>query len=264
MVVYHGTHTRNARRIQIEGFVPRAKRVWFTKDVNYARRRAKTKAGRSNGRPVVLTCKLNLPALRKELGSRRVVQQGHVVVISGHISASVIIRNPVQPIHQELANWINQELANWINTVLGVKPYKGVSPKHAGIARLAGWIQHRTEANPTGTINQKELLQLAQQWLPEYFRNVRIDFDELRAFPKPISPEAISDFTEPDPTPDTREEEALDLLLSDKPEQRIRGMTLLSKYHPPDLFDWCAMFLNDNDLEMRVLTLETMVQCDDV
>jgi hypothetical protein len=41
-------------------------------------------------------------------------------------------------------------------------------------------------------------------------------------------------------------------------------MALLSRCHPPDLFDWCAMFLNDNDLEMRVLTLETMVRCDDV
>lgn len=258
MIYYHGTHNRNARRIQMEGFHPRGKtnRVWFTKDQNYAKRRAKSKAGRGT-RPIVLKCQINIPALRTQLGSGRVVQRGGILMVRGIVPPTVLISHPLQYIP-----FSHAELATWVNAVLGVKAYKGVSPKHPGIDRLFRWIKHRTEANPNGQISDTELLRLAQQWLPEFFENRRIDFERLRALPMPSQVE--QEDPEPVQQKDREEDEALERLLSDKPKQRIRGLSQLHRIHPPDLFEICALFLDDNDLDVRVSALDTMLTCDDV
>ena len=76
MLLYHGTTRRSAEQIAIEGFAPRkpSRRVWFAHSKGYALRRAKVKARRRHDRPVVLQCELDLAALRRRLGSKRVVQ----------------------------------------------------------------------------------------------------------------------------------------------------------------------------------------------
>ena len=75
MLLYHGTTRRSAEQIAIEGFAPRkpSRRVWFAHSKSYALGRAKVKARRRHDRPVVLLCELDLAALRRKLGSKRVV-----------------------------------------------------------------------------------------------------------------------------------------------------------------------------------------------
>ena len=259
MIVYHGTHNKSAYNISINGFLPKppSRRVWFTESQGYAKRRAKTKAGRANARPIVLKCNLNLGALRKQLGSRRVVTQGTIVIINGPVPPTVILHD-----HTQYLPLTHEELAHWVNTILNVKSYKGVSPKNPGLERLAQWIKRRQDANPTGKISEEELLSLAQQWLPEFFENRQVDFERLKAIPRAASEEPPLDDAMQEII--TREDEALDRLLSNKADQRVRGLKQLANIIPPDLFEWCALFMEDDDVNVRVASLESMLSCEDV
>ncbi len=260
MIVYHGTTDRRAEQICEVGFLPKkpSRRVWFAKSQNYARGRAKVKARRARARPVVLTCDVQLDQFRAKLGPRRVFANGAVIAIDGPVPVTVLrshpsLEHPSSP----------EELAAWVNERLGVKPYKGVSPRHPGVQRLSRWVVNRAAALPRGRarISPNELLEMACRWLPEYFDGVEIDRDSLQTHHtmKTIDVETDLDQAQADP----REVEALECLLDPKPRRRVRGLSLMAQADVPDLFDWCVMFLEDESAEVRLAALRTMVRCQD-
>ncbi|MEW6753847.1 MAG: hypothetical protein AB1505_23130 [Candidatus Latescibacterota bacterium] len=264
MIVYHGTTQRAARRIRITGFLPRppSRRVWFAERKTYAQQRARSQARRAHDRPVVLACQLDVAALRERLGSRRVMHQGQVIAVWGPVPAAVLrchgwLGVPADP----------AELVHWVDAVLGIKPYKGPGKSHPGIVRLCRWIQNRSAVHPRGEVGERELLALAQQWLPEFFAGVEVDFASLRTLPRAApAPQASEPEVPPweQEAPDRREEEAMACLESDKPRRRQRGLELLADLQDPDLGDWCAMFLQDEEPSVRVKALEVLRGCDDV
>jgi len=77
MIVYHGTTNRRARRICVEGFLPRkpSGRVWFAESRAYALGRAKTQARRSRDRPVVLACDIDIHRMRNRYGAKRILHR---------------------------------------------------------------------------------------------------------------------------------------------------------------------------------------------
>ncbi len=265
MVVFHGTTRKNALRIQAEGFLPRkpSKRVWFTQSKEYAKRRARHKAKRTHDRPVVLTCDLDVHELKRRLGGRSGVRvRNRIVVVNGPVSASVLRSHP-----QMLVPRSKEDLARWINEALGLKPHKGVGKNHPGIDRLSRWIDHRMAANPQWQIKDQEIIELANQWLPEYFRGAKPDFKQYSPSVQDVEDGEQEDGSQVEadlPEVDRREEEALDCLMSEKPKRRIRGLSLLAKLKTPDLFEWCLMVLEDEAPAVRVAALETINRCGDV
>jgi len=58
-----------------------------------------------------------------------------------------------------------------------------------------------------------------------------------------------------------REALALDLLERGNARQRIRGLGILAAIDDADLFEWCAMFLDDEELQVRLAAIRTMHEC---
>ncbi len=258
MIIYHGTTDRRARRIGTDGFLPKkpSRRVWFAESRTYALRRAKTQARRTRDRAVVLTCNIDLKQIRERLGANRVFHKNRVVAISGRVPVTVLrshpgVEGPTTP----------EELAAWVNRMLGVKPYKGVGRRHPGIERLSHWVANRLASQPRSKISPSQLLQLARQWLPEFFKEVEIDPKNLRVHRKVKTIEVEVDTAMA--VADEREEEALDCLAASSPKRRIRGLKLLAKIKDPDLFDWCVMCLDDESMDVRLAALHTMLRCDE-
>lgn len=285
MLVYHGTTRRNARRIRADGFRPRGntRRVWFARSRHYARQRAKHKAGRSGDRPVVLACRLDIQALQERLGGGRVFHRGNVISVRGTVPASVLCPQPRDAGPLSFLYDVPDEafgLARWINRLLHLRPHKGVGHRHPGIQRLVTWVRNRVAVNPNARLSQQELLAVATQWLPEFFDGVQIDFEHLRALrvrgPRTEDEEiaegetgsgAGTDADEDDDDggkDDPREGEALDRLLSPRSEHRARGLVLLAEMEIPDLFEWCMMFVDDDDESVAVAALQALAKCDDV
>jgi len=155
-----------------------------------------------------------------------------------------------------------RELAAWVNHLLGLKPYKGANRNHPGIERLSRWVSRRAIHQPSGRISPAELLQMARQWLPELFQDIKIDLDRLQVYRRVVTTEA-----EAAPAPiqaDPREAEALDCLDSPNPKRRVRGLSMLAEMRDPDLFDWGLMYLGDESRMVRVAALRTMLDCDEV
>ena len=263
MLVYHGTTWRNARGIALNGFVPKKAtgRVWFTQSKGYARRRARTKAKQRRDRAMVLMCELDLPDLRRDLGAGRVMYRNRIVSVQGPVPASVLISPPSMDLPGT-----PEDLAGWVNRLLGLEPHRGVGKRHPGVDRLSRWVNHRLESNPGGRIRDEELLERAQQWLPEYFKRFDAVFEPLQMPPKVEPGEAGTGVSPVEPGGkgvDPREEEALDCLTSKKPDRRARGLALLAELREPDLFEWCMMYLEDESIPVRVAALETMRGCED-
>jgi hypothetical protein len=246
MIVYHGTTDRGARRIALEGFLPRkpSRRVWFAKSRAYAEGRARTKARRAHDRPVVLTCTIDVTQIRRRLGARRVFLRSHPGVEA-----------PTTP----------EDLARWVNRLLGLRAQKGVGRSHPGIDRLSRWVRNRLTSQPGSRIALSELLQLARQWLPEHFDGVEIDPQLLKVRRRIKTLEVRVEAGEPAPPPptDPNEDRAIELLADPSPRRRARGLGLLAQIQDPDLFDWCAMFLDDEAAEVQVAALRTMLRCQD-
>jgi len=258
MIVYHGTTDRRARRIATEGFLPKkpSRRVWFAESRRYALGRAKTQTRRTHDRPVVLTCDINLGQLRERLGAKRIFHRNHVIAISACVPVTVLRSHPSME-----APSSPEELAAWMNQVLRLKSYKGVGRRHPGIERLSRWVANRQASQPRAEIHPSELLQLARQWLPEFFERIEIDPENLRVHRKvrTIEVEIETALAEVD----VREDEALDYLMASTPRRRIRGLKLLAEIEEPDLFDWCVMFLDDESVDVRIAALHTMFRCDE-
>jgi len=258
MIVYHGTTDRRAQRICEMGFLPRkpSRRVWFARGRGYAMGRAKTQARRSHSRPLVLTCDLDLQQLKRQLGDGKVRTRNGIIAVDGPVSASVL-RSGAHPLDSPSTP---KELADWVNALLGLKSYKGVGAGHPGILRLAKWVANRIRERRRRRIRSTELLEMARQWLGEYFEGVRVDPKRLVAFrPAKIHPPAEP----PQPRVDPREAEALELLETGGGKQRVRGLTILADLNDPDLFDWCAMYVNDESADVRLAALHTMARCED-
>jgi len=262
MIVYHGTTARRARKICTEGFLPRkpSKRVWFAEAKGYAEGRARCQARRTHDRPVVLTCDLNVAEVRRRLGKRRVLHRSGCIAIDGPVPITAlrsfpgVVDQPASP----------EELAAWVNAVLGLKSYKGVHAGHPGILRLAKWVTNRhvtAGRRRWKGIQPEELLSMARQWLPEFFRDVVIDPATVRA--RRVSRTVEVEVAEEQISPDPREAKAMDLLDDPRADRRARGLKLLAALADPDLFDWCMMCLDDESADVRVAALRTMLRCDE-
>jgi len=193
-------------------------------------------------------------------------------------------------------------LARWVNDLLGLKPHKGVSRRHPGIQRLALWVNNRLAQNQDAQVNEQELLAVACQWLPEYFEGVQVDFQHLRALrvrgsagevarAGKTAPDAALEpgvggggarqngdrgvdedgrqagdrgVDEAGQIDDPRESEALECLLSPKPQRRTRGLDLLARMEVPDLFEWSMMFVDDEDESVAVAALQALAGCGDI
>ena len=257
MIVYHGTTKRRALGIVQSGFLPKkpSKRVWFAESRKYALGRAKTQARRARDRPVVLTCDIDVGELRRRYGPKRVFHRGRIVAINGAVPVSVLRSHPGavdQPSSPD-------ELAAWVNDVLRLKPHRGVGARHPGIQRLSRWVVNRVASQPKATIAPAVLLSMARQWLAEFFDGVEIDPDTLHALKH--TPTIALEVEDKGYEPDPREDEAVELLDSPKARQRARGIGLLAKMNAADLFDWCAMFFDDESVHVRVAALKAMRDC---
>ncbi len=256
MIVYHGTTLRRARRICVEGFLPRkpSRRVWFARGRGYAEGRARVQARRAHDRPVVLTCDIDLESVRARLGAKRVFARHGNIAIDGSMPVTVLrsfpgVQSPTTP----------RELADWVNTLLGLKPHKGVTAGHGGIRRLGKWVANRLASRPDSSIPDGELIHLARQWLPDFFADVEVDVARVRAYRR--ARPAKVELAVHAPPPDPREQKALDLLEGPSPRGRARGLKLLAELEDPDLFDWCVAFLADESPAVRLAALRTMARC---
>lgn len=256
MIVYHGTTNRRAKRICVDGFLPRkpSRRVWFATGRGYALRRAKVQARRAHDRAVVLTCEIDLGLVRQRLGPKRVFVRHGVIAVDGQMPVSVLRSHP----SSEFAT-SPKEFARWVNRLLGLRSYKGVGQRHPGIERLSRWVMNRLTTQPGRKVAPGELLPLARQWLPEFFEGVEIDPEQLRGHSRvqTIDVEAHAPVRQGDP----REAEALDLLDASSPRRRARGLSILAEIEDPDLSDWCMMFLDDESTDVRIAALHAMLHC---
>jgi hypothetical protein len=259
MICYHGTTRRRAQRISEEGFLPRrpSRRVWFAESRAYALTRAKTQARRSDDRPVVLACDLDLNELRRRLGGHRVMHRSRIIAVDGPVPQAVLRT------HLELGvPSTPRELTTWLNQLLGLKQHKGVSRTDPGVERLSRWIANRRSSQPWCKIRPTELLRLAQQWLPDYFQGFEVSPGEMSVH-RTVTPGPSEEEAEPS-VADLREREAVDALVDARAKSRIRGLEILADIEEPDLFDWCAMLLDDESVEVRLASLRTMLRCEAV
>ena len=259
MILHHGTTMRRAQQICVEGFKPRkpSRRVWFARGRNYAMHRARTQARRAHDRPVVIACELDVQRLRLVLGAKRVIYRSGILAVDGPIGTSVVRGGPDVGIPGT-----PKEMATWINRILGLKQWKGVSRRHGGIERLCRWVARRREAQRGITISPTEVLALARQWLPEYFKNVAVYPDHLCSWPKVG---AIDVVAEPLPQSEpAHDDQAIRMLEDDEAAVRLRGLVRLEEAGDPDLFDWCALCLDDESIYVREAALRTMQRCEDV
>ena len=260
MEVFHGTTRRSAEQIALEGFVPRkpSRRVWFAQSRGYALRRAKVKARRSRDRPVVLVCDLDLAALRRRLGTGRVVYRAGIVSINGSLPVTVLRHAPGvwDPPSTE------PELAAWLNNVLGLKPHRGIGRNHPGLIRLARWIRNRRTSQPNSRLRDAEIVERAAGWLPEWFRNVSVDPTTLRVHRRAAELTVLPDLEQSADTPDLGGE-VDEALASGNPRRRLRGLRRLGRAGDPDLVDWCALLLGDDDHTVRRTALELIAHAED-
>jgi hypothetical protein len=258
MIAYHGTTQSRARRIFDQGLLPKppSRRVWFAESRRYAMGRAKTQARRSNDVPVVLACDLDLDEIRRERSVKGVVRRSGVIAVDGPVPPEMLRCSAFA----DMAT-MPDEVAAWVNDLLGLEPRESVRPDHPGLIRLSRWINARAASGGEPKLLCSELLEKAKRWLPEYFTGADLAPGRLREHRRVglIDYEIDAPAIEPDP----RESEALDCLDDPRADQRVRGLSLLAKIPDPDLFDWCAMCLDDEAVTVRLAALRTMLACED-
>ena len=243
-----------AEQIAVEGFAPRkpSRRVWFAHSKDYALRRAKVKARRRHDRPVVLQCELDLATLRRRLGSKRVAYRAGIASISGSLPVTVLRHAPGvwDPPSSE------PELAAWLNDLLGLKAHRGVSRNDPGLIRLARWIRNRRTSQPHSRLRDSEIVERAAGWLPQWFRGVSVDPATLRVHRRAAELTVVPDLERSESTADELIDEPEEALASGNPRRRMRALQRLSRADDPDLVDWCALLLGDDDRMVRQKALE--------
>ena len=234
MLLYHGTTRRSAEQIAIEGFAPQkpSRRVWFAQ---------------SKGN-----------ALRRKLGSKRVVHRAGIVSINGTLPVTVLRHAPGvwNPPSSE------PELAAWLNDVLGLKAYRGVNRNDPGLIRLARWIRNRRASQPRSRLRDSEILERAAGWLPQWFRGVSIDSATLRVHRHAVELTVLPDLERTEGTTELADG-AEEALASGSPRRRLRGLRRLSRAGDPDLVDSCALLLGDEDQMVRRKALELIGRSDE-
>ena len=260
MELFHGTTRRSAEQIALEGFVPRkpSRRVWFAQSKGYALRRAKVKARRGRDRPVVLVCDLDLAALRRKLGTGRVVYRAGIVAINGRLPVTVLRHAPGvwDPPSTE------PELAAWLNNVLGLKAHRGIGRNDPGLIRLARWIRNRRTSQPNSRLRDAEIVERAAGWLPEWFRNISIDPATLRVHRRAAELTVEPGLEQPERTEEIADE-VEEALASGNARRRLRGLRRLGRAGDPDLVDWCALMLGDEDHTVRRTALGLIARSED-
>ncbi len=258
MIAYHGTTQMRAREIFEQGFLPKppSRRVWFAESRAYAMGRARTQARRAKDRPVVLACDLDLDALRRRHGAKGAVHRKGIVAVDGAVPASVLLLDAFA----DMAT-VPAEVAAWINGLLGLRRAEAVRPGHPGLVRLSRWINTSVASEEGRKLRWSELIEKARRWLPEHFAGADLSIETVRRRRRVglIDFEVDAPSVEPDP----REAEALDLLDDPDPGRRVRGLSLLAEIEAPDLFDWCAMFADDESPTVQVAALRAMGRCPD-
>ena len=258
MIAYHGTTRMRARGIFQDGFLPKppSRRVWFAESRNYAMGRAKTQARRAADVAVVLACKLDLQKLSRQLGERNVVHRKGIIAIDGKVPVDMLLTHPFA----DLAT-VPKEVADWVNGLLGLEEDEAVSIRHPGLVRLSRWVNSRLASEPESKLLCSELLEKARRWLPEHFVGADLDEKALKAHRRLglVDYEVDAPALEPDP----REEEAFACLEDQRAEERSRGLRILAEIHDPDLFDWCAMFLDDEAETVQEVALRVIFGCRD-
>ena len=85
--------------------------------------------------------------------------KGGVIAVRGHLPPTVVhsystSKNSKRKLAisliappQKLNMWVSEPLVVWVNNLLGIKPYKGVKPRHPGVNVLADWVIDHYDAN---------------------------------------------------------------------------------------------------------------------
>ena len=264
MEFYHGTTLSSARGIIENGFRPRGGAVWFTTNWNYAKNRAEQKARRKNGRSVVLKTELEIEGLRSDLGNGKIHAHGSVIAVRERLSVQLLQVNLFELLACPAA------LAQWVNHQLGLYPHNGVSQNHWGIVRLAHWMDNRMRSGTGKHIDRQEFFAKGKQWLPAFFDKI------------PFSPEGLPiqhlqkdtiavrvSYTDTQEKPvqspkvDPRYIKAMTDISNENPNRRMRGLQFLEKTGTEELFDWCALHLEDASVDVVCNALRIMCRCDE-
>ena len=259
MDVYHGTTRARARRIFDLGLLPLppSNKVWFAEDRAYAMGRARAQARRNRDAPRVLACNLDLDAIRREMGGKGVFYKKGIVAVDGPVTIEMLRSLSIA----DLAT-VPGEVVAWVNSLLGLTDEKAIQESHPGVVRLSNWINSHLASGKQAKLVSSELLERAKRWLPEYFRRARLSRKRLLAHDRiGLTGYEIEDKKR---HPDARESEAFLCLESSQPNERARGLSLLADAQDPDLFDWCAMFLDDEAETVQLAALRAMRRCVDI
>jgi hypothetical protein len=259
MIVYHGTTAKRARAICAGGFLPRkpSRRVWFAASKQYAVGRARCQARRAKDHPAVIKCDLNIDRLRRSVGKGKVMVRNGIIAIDGPVDVSVISTGPGL-----MSPRGAKEIARFFNTILGIKPWKGIAANHPGVKRIARWVDNRIAATKGIDIKPQELIELAERWIPEHFANVEVDPKTLEVEKHYPTIRVVAESS--NPWVRQREDQALGLMDSPTPADRIHGLRLLQEIGDEDLADWCLMFVEDDALEVRLAAMKLLRECEGV
>ena len=170
--LYHGTTRRRAEKILREGFQGKRGLSWFARQKGLARQYAQTRARQRHDDPVILECDVATSDVQKKEDLRVASARGSVVVIQGRIPGEVVSNRRMLGFF-----WSANEVAAWANRYLGLTGAEKISPSHPGVQRLRKWMAGRFGGGRHKPIPEKEFLQYATRWLPEYFSSSRLHPD---------------------------------------------------------------------------------------
>ena len=264
MDFYHGTTLSSARGIIENGFRPRGGTVWFTTHWNYAKNRAEQKARRKKGRPVVLKTDLEIEELRTHFGKGKIHVHGNIIAVRERLSVQLLESNFFELLACPAA------LSQWVNHQLGLYSHNGVSQNHWGIVRLAHWMDNRMRSGTGNHIDRQEFFAKGRQWLPAFFdkipfspqglpiRHLQNDTVAVRVLYTDTQAE-LRQALKVDP----RYTKAMTDISDENPKRRIRGLQFLEKTGADELFDWCALHLEDAAIDVVCNALRIMCRCDE-
>jgi hypothetical protein len=219
--------------------------VWFAERRDLAQHRAEFQARQAHDDPVILPCEINLEHLRRQYGGHCVHYKHRCLAVDAPLPAAIVRKFPVgkrQPMSPV-------ELSEWMRQLLFASRQHAPGKRHPGILALSNWIKQQLKPDATRIIPEAALVLKARELLPEYFEGSR-------------GQEGREETGEGRDRERHEEDQALEELFSEKPRQRTRGLQKLARLQAPDLFDCCTMCLEDDILNVQVVALRVLQQCD--